>query len=49
MDKSCVSRAGGIVGLVLAIIATIVAIRQHKGGTDTSKDDLLPREGELKR
>ena len=46
---SSIFRAGGIVGLVLAIIATIVAIRQHKGGTDTSKDDLLPREGELKR
>ena len=49
MVISSIFRAGGIVGLVLAIIATIVAIRQHKGGTDTSKDDLLPREGELKR
>ena len=51
VDKSCVSRAGGIVGLVLAIIATSVAIGSTggRGGTDTSKDDLLPREGELKR
>ena len=49
MDKSCVSRAGGIVYLVLAIIATSVALGSTGGDTDTSKDDLLPREGELKR
>ena len=47
---SSIFRAGGIVGLVLAIIATSVAIGSTvSGGTDTSKDDLLPREGELKR